>query len=72
LTPEQFTTVVLLLQERGAIVAGHGWKTSLAKKLGVTRTSIDNFQREGTRQLQTDYALAALLAGVSALSPSGI
>lgn len=64
MTPKQFATAALDLQERGIIVSGHGWKTSLANKLGVTRTTIDNFEKRGTIQIQTDYAIAALLAGM--------
>jgi len=67
MTPAQFATAALQLQERGIIVSGHGWKTSLANKLGVTRTTIDNFERDGTKQLQTDYALAAMMAGIEPL-----
>lgn len=64
MTPAQFASAALELQQRGFIVAGHGWKTSLANKLGVTRVTIDRFEKEGTRQVQTDYAIAALLAGL--------
>lgn len=64
MTPAQFASAAIALQERGIIVAGHGWKTSLANKLGVTRTTIDNFERDGTRQVQTDYAISALLEGL--------
>lgn len=64
MTPEQFSTAALELQQRGIIISGYGWKTSLANKLGVTRQTIDNFERDGTRQVQTDYAIAALMAGL--------
>lgn len=62
MTPEQFANAALELQQRGIIISGHGWKTALAKKLGVTRTTIDNFETGGTKQVQTDLAIAALLA----------
>jgi hypothetical protein len=68
MTPEQFKSAAIELQDRGIIVSGHGWKTSLAAKLGVTRQSIDNFERQGTRQIQTDYAIAAILAGIKPYS----
>lgn len=64
MTPDQFTAAALLLQERGIIVSGHGWKTDLADKLGLTRQSVDKFVRQGTKQIQTDYAIEALLLGV--------
>ena len=64
MTPEQFAQAVKAMQTAGIIPDGHGWKTALANKLGVTRTTIDNFEREGTRQIQTDYAIAALIAGL--------
>lgn len=64
MTPKQFSSAVATLQSLSIIPAGHGWKTSLAGKLGVTRTTIDNFERQGTRQVQTDYAIAALIAGL--------
>lgn len=68
MTPTQFMQSVTALQDKGIIPAGHGWKTALANKLGVTRTTIDNFEKEGTRQVQTDYAIAALLAGLEPYS----
>lgn len=68
MTPAQFATAALELQQRGIITSGHGWKTSLANKLGVTRTTIDNFEKHGTKQVQTDYAIAALLAGLEPYS----
>lgn len=64
MTPEQFAKAALELQERGIITNGHGWKTSLAAKLGVTRPTVDHFERNGTRQIQTDYAIAALVSGL--------
>lgn len=64
MTPEQFALAVKAMQAAGIIPDGHGWKTALANKLGVTRTTIDNFEREGTRQIQTDYAIAALVQGL--------
>lgn len=64
MTPDQFAQAVKSMQNAGMIPAGHGWKTALANKLGVTRTTIDNFEREGTRQVQTDYAIAALISGL--------
>ncbi|WP_414901228.1 hypothetical protein [Rhizobium cremeum] len=64
MTPEQFSSAALELQQRGIIVSGHGWKTALAKLLGMTRQSIDNMEREGTRQRQTDLAISALIAGL--------
>lgn len=64
MTPEQFMMAVEALQAQSVIPPGHGWKTALANKLGVTRTTIDNFERQGTRQVQTDYAISALLAGL--------
>lgn len=64
MTADQFLQCVSALQDKGVIPPGHGWKTALANKLGVTRTTIDNFERQGTRQIQTDYAIAALLAGL--------
>lgn len=64
MTPAQFRQAVEALQSRGAIPHGHGWKTALAGKLGLTRTTIDNFERDGTKQVQTDYAIAALVAGL--------
>ena len=64
MTAEEFASAALLMQERGIITKGHGWKQSLADKGGWTRTTIDNFERQGTRQVQTDLALAALLAGL--------
>lgn len=64
MTSEQFAAAAIELQQRGIIVSGHGWKTALANKLGITRQSVDGFERRGTRQLQTDYAIAALLAGL--------
>lgn len=68
MTPTDFSDAVALMQERGIIVSGHGWKTSLANKLGVTRTTIDNFEKHGTKQVQTDYAISALLAGLEPYS----
>ncbi|WP_180901930.1 hypothetical protein [Martelella soudanensis] len=65
MTPEQFSRAALELQERGIIPTGHGWKTALANKLGLTRQQIDNFERGGTAKRQTDYAIAALLAGLN-------
>ncbi|MGN6148817.1 MAG: hypothetical protein ACTHPD_09785 [Rhizomicrobium sp.] len=64
MTAEQFAQAIQALQAMGIIPNGHGWKTALAKKLGVTRTTIDNFEKEGTRQRQTDYAIAALISGL--------
>lgn len=64
MTPAQFRSAVAAMQAAGAIPPGHGWKTALANKLGLTRTSIDNFERDGTRQIQTDYAIAAIIAGL--------
>lgn len=64
MTPEQFMQAVSALQDKGTIPHGHGWKTALANKLGVSRPTIDHFEREGTRQVQTDYAIAALVAGL--------
>ena len=64
MTKDQFAAAAAALQAGGVIPVGHGWKTSLAGKLGVTRQTIDNFEREGTRQRQTDLAIAALLAGM--------
>lgn len=68
MTPNQFAAAASKLQEHGVVISGHGWKTALANKLGVSRQSIDNFEREGTKQLQTDYAIAALLAGLEPYS----
>lgn len=64
MTPEQFALAVKAMQASGIIPDGHGWKTALANKLGVTRTTIDNFEREGTGRVLTDYAISALLAGL--------
>lgn len=64
MTPEQFKQATDQLKADGIIPVGHGWKTALANKLGVTRTTIDNFERDGTRQVQTDYAIAALADGL--------
>lgn len=60
MTKDQFAAAAAALQAGGVIPAGHGWKTSLAGKLGVTRQTIDNFEREGTKQRQTDLAIATL------------
>lgn len=68
MTPDQFRKAVEALQVSEAIPSGHGWKTALANKLGVTRTTIDNFEKEGTRQIQTDYAIAAIIAGLEPYS----
>jgi transcriptional regulator with XRE-family HTH domain len=68
MTPEQFQRAISDMQGAGIIPAGHGWKTALASKLGVTRQSIDNMERGGTKQLQTDLALAALVAGLEPYS----
>ncbi len=64
MTSSQFMQCVSALQSNGVIPPGHGWKTALANKLGVTRTTIDNFEKRGTQQIQTDYAIAALIAGL--------
>lgn len=69
MTPEQFAIAAQELQRLGVVPQGHGWKTALANKLGVTRQSVDNFERQGTRQVQTDYAIAALLAGLDPYPP---
>lgn len=65
MTADDFRRVVSALQVAGSIRAGHGWKQDLADELGVTRTTIVDFEARGTRQRQTDLALAALLAGLS-------
>ncbi len=57
--------------------AGH--KTgdrAIARMLGVHYNSVGHWQREGTKQRQTDLACAALLAGLapygsSSLQPDG-
>jgi predicted XRE-type DNA-binding protein len=67
LTPKQFAKAVIDLQAAGAIKAGHGWKSSLARALGVTRPTIDNYLAQGTIQKQTDLALSALLHGLEPL-----
>lgn len=65
MTAEQFATAALLMQERGIIVSGHGWKADLGRKAGWTRPTIDKFEREGTKQIQTDLAISAILAGLT-------
>ena len=65
MTSEQFAAAALLMQERGIIVSGHGWKADLARKAGWTRPTIDKFLSEGTKQIQTDLAVSALLAGLA-------
>lgn len=64
MTGPEFSAAASIMQELGVITSGHGWKTSLANKLGVSRPTIDRFEREGTAQTQTDYAIAALVAGL--------
>lgn len=64
MTAEQFATAALELQQRGIITSGHGWKADLARKAGWTRPTIDKFLTEGTKQIQTDLAVSALLAGL--------
>lgn len=68
MTPEQFSRAAIELQERGVIPTGHGWKTALANKLGMTRQTIDRLERSGTKQMQTDYAIAALIEGLEPYS----
>lgn len=65
MTPEKFSEAYLLLQERGVIPAGHGSKKALAELLGMHPRTIGDMLQFGTKQLQTDYAIAALLAGVA-------
>lgn len=71
MTPDQFKQAVRDLQTAGTIPGGHGWKTALAGRLGVTPVTISHFEREGTRQVQTDYAIAALVAGLEPYTGSG-
>lgn len=64
MTSDQFSRAVAAMQAAGAIPAGHGWKSALAAKLGLSRQQITNFERGGTNQVQTDYAIAAIVAGL--------
>lgn len=64
MTPEQFISAALKLQERGIIVAGHGWRSDLAGKMGWSLQTVKNFEKGGTSRVETDYAIAALLSGV--------
>lgn len=64
MTPDQFRGAVAAMQAAGAIPPGHGWKTALAAKLGLSRQQISNFERDGTNQVQTDFAIAAIVAGL--------
>ncbi|MFN4124412.1 hypothetical protein [Pannonibacter indicus] len=65
MTPEKFTEAYLLLQERGIIPNGHGSKKALAELLGMHPRTVGDMLQFGTKQLQTDYAIAALLAGLA-------
>lgn len=64
MTAEEFQRAIAEMKNNGIIPAGHGWKTALADKLGVARPTIDRFEANGTKQLQTDYAIAALIRGI--------
>ncbi|MBN9047008.1 MAG: hypothetical protein J0H18_15270 [Rhizobiales bacterium] len=64
MSPEKFAEAKAELQSKGIIPAGHGWMIALASRLDLTRQTVGNFEREGTKRRQTDYAIAALLAGL--------
>lgn len=65
MTPDQFQQCLADLKAAGRIREGHGSYTDLANALGTSRESIYRFEREGTRAIQTDLALAALLKGIA-------
>ncbi len=60
----EFHSVVALMQERGIIRHGHGWKADLSKLTDWSRPRIDRYEAEGTPDKTTDLALSALLAGL--------
>lgn len=68
MTPDQFAIAVADMQAAGAIPPGHGWKSALAAKLGLSMQQIRNFERAGTNQVQTDLAVAAIVAGLEPYS----
>jgi len=69
MTAEQFARCLADLKSAGRIRDGHGAHTDLANILGVSRDTIYRFEREGTKAIQTDLALAAVLEG---LKPYGL
>ena len=69
MTAEQFARCLADLKSAGRIRNGHGAHTDLANILGVSRDTIYRFEREGTKAIQTDLALAAVLEG---LKPYGL
>lgn len=67
MTSDAFHATVTALQAAGRIRSGRGWKVDLADALGVSPQTIDNFVAHGTRQRQTDLALAAIMADLDPL-----
>ena len=69
MTPTQFSNCLADLKSAGRIRDGHGAHTDLANALGVSRDTVYRFEKEGTKTIATDLALAALVAG---LEPYGL
>lgn len=69
MTSEQFARCLADLKSAGRIRDGHGAHTDLANILGVSRDTVYRFEREGTKTIAIDLALAALMAG---LKPYGV
>lgn len=64
MSADDFKAWLAAMQEAGKIRAGHGHKADAAALLGVSFDRISQFEKNGTAQLQTDLACAALLAGI--------
>lgn len=71
MTPDQFASATLELQERGIIISGHGWRSDLAGKMGWSLQTVKNFEKGGTSRVETDYAIAALISGIPPYPLSG-
>jgi len=71
MTPAEFAQCLADLKSAGRIRDGHGAYTDLANALGTSRETIYRFERDGTRAVQTDLALAAILAGLAPYPANG-
>lgn len=70
MTAHQFKDWLAAMESAGRIRDGHGSIQDVANALGLSREQVRKFMRDGTKQIQTDYACAAILAGIGPY-PSG-
>ena len=64
MTPTQVNQWLADMATAGRIRSGYGAIEDAMRLLGVGRMTLHRFAKTGTRDVQTDLAMAALLAGL--------